>query len=144
MKRLSDSDFLSNAFSIISSRSAEVDQKIERLKEAKRDIEDEQDQAFMEIKQIKKPSLDQLWEGTEANKFDEFRDEAYQVMKRKISNYDHYISRMNWEISQLQLQQNTLDVASSIAYQADRLLDQGEEALEDFGRKVNELKGWLF
>ncbi|WP_324186994.1 YwqH-like family protein [Gracilibacillus thailandensis] len=144
MYRLSDSDFLSNAFYIISNRSADIEQKIERLKEAKRDIEVEQDQAFIEIKQIEKPSLDLSWEGTEANKFDEDRREAYQVMKTKISNYDHYIYRIDWEISQLKLQQNTLDIASSIAYQADRLLDQGEEAVEAFGRKINELKGWLF
>ncbi len=144
MYRLSDSDFLSNAFYIISNRSADIEQKIERLKEAKRDIEAEQDQAFIEIKQIEKPSLDLSWEGTEANKFDEDRREAYQVMKTKISNYDHYIYRIDWEISQLKLQQNTLDIASSIAYQADRLLDQGEEAVEAFGRKINELKGWLF
>ncbi|WP_425401983.1 YwqH-like family protein [Gracilibacillus lacisalsi] len=144
MYRLSDSDFLSNAFYIISNRSADIEQKIERLKEAKRDIEAEQDQAFIEIKQIEKPSLDLSWEGAEANKFDEDRREAYQVMKTKISNYDHYIYRIDWEISQLKLQQNTLDIASSIAYQADRLLDQGEEAVEAFGRKINELKGWLF
>nr|WP_018931492.1 DUF5082 family protein [Gracilibacillus lacisalsi] len=141
---MSDSDFLSNAFYIISNRSADIEQKIERLKEAKRDIEAEQDQAFIEIKQIEKPSLDLSWEGAEANKFDEDRREAYQVMKTKISNYDHYIYRIDWEISQLKLQQNTLDIASSIAYQADRLLDQGEEAVEAFGRKINELKGWLF
>nr|WP_244535134.1 DUF5082 family protein [Gracilibacillus kekensis] len=139
------SDFLSDAFQIISNRSAATEEKIERLKQAKREIENEKDQAYVEIKKLLHPSLDSLWEGTEANTFDESRQEAYEYMKRKILyQYDYYIVQIDWEISQLQLQQNTLDFASTIAHQADRLWSQGEEAAEAYGRKLNELKGWLF
>lgn len=56
------SDFLSNAFQVISNRSADIEEKIDRLKKAKRDIENEQDQASVEIKKLLQPSLDSSWE----------------------------------------------------------------------------------
>ncbi|GAE94705.1 hypothetical protein JCM21714_3887 [Gracilibacillus boraciitolerans JCM 21714] len=67
-------------------------------------------------------------------------------MKKKILyQYPYYIGQIEWEIGQLQLQQSSLDIASTIAHQADRLWSQGgEEAAEAYGSKLNELKGWLF
>ncbi|WP_079708994.1 YwqH-like family protein [Paraliobacillus ryukyuensis] len=141
---MSDADFLADAFHIISSRSSEIEEKIDRLQQAKYAIEDEQGQAYIEIKQIKKPSLVDEWEGAKANTFDEDRQEAYEIMQNTINDYHSYVTQINWKIAQLQMQQSALDTASTIAYQADRLLDQGEEAVEAFGQKVNELKGALF
>ncbi|MFB1052155.1 DUF5082 domain-containing protein [Paraliobacillus sp. JSM ZJ581] len=141
---MSDSDFLNNAFHVISSRSSEIDEKISRLKRAKRLITDEQDDALSAVETIKNPSLKKGWVSLKAEEFYTSRDEAYQTIKKHIHNYDSYVTTINWKIKQFELQKSSLEFASTIANQADSLLQQGEDAIDAFSRKISELKGRLF
>lgn len=141
---MSDSGFLQEALSIISGRREDIDEKISRLKSAKSAIETEQDAALKEIKRIEQPSLSRMWEGKDAEDYDSSREDAYDSMRGHIRKYDYHLMQIDWEIRQLELQRGSLDFASTLARQAQNLLDQGEEMANEVSRKINQLKGRLF
>ncbi|MCG1029668.1 DUF5082 family protein [Virgibacillus halodenitrificans] len=139
-----DADFLSQAFAVISGRSADIEEKIDRLTKAKNDIREEQASSMMEITKITKPTLEGVWSGNCATNFDDDREDALEIMEKITDDYDDYIQRIENEIFQLNLQKGALDIASSIAHQADNLLDKGEEVAAELGDKIRDLKGRLF
>lgn len=144
MNDLSDeASFLSQAFTVISGRSSDIEEKIQRLNQAKQSIITEQTESMNEIKHIEKPTLDGIWNGERAKKFDDDREEAHQTMKTITDNYDHYVQRIEGEIFQLNAQKGLLDIAGSIAHQADKLLEKGEEVASELGQKINDIKGRL-
>ncbi|ASN07409.1 DUF5082 domain-containing protein [Virgibacillus necropolis] len=140
---LSDTDFLQSAFAIISSRSSEAEEKLDRLRRAKQNILNEQSSSMSEIRNIHQPTLDALWNGSRANLYDDSRDEAHHTMESIVNDYDHYIQQIEWQITQLNLQKSALGIASSIAHTADELMEQGEEALEELSSTITDLKARL-
>ena len=141
---MSDLSFLEEALKTISGRREDIDEKISRLKAAKRAIESEQDAALDEIKKIEQPTLRHMWEGEYAEDYDASREDAYESMRGYIRKYDYHIMQIDGEIRSLRLQRGSLDIASTIARQAENLLDQGEEMASAASRKINQLKGRLF
>lgn len=142
---MSFSDSLRDIHSAISSQSAEIAEKIARLKQAQRDITEEQIDSLNELLNIIKPALDDSWKGSRADTFDESRDDAHtEIVGITRDDYDSYIERIQTVINALLMQQSALDIASGIAYQASQLLDKGEEAFEELGSKINDLQRRLF
>lgn len=129
----------------ISSQSIEIAEKIERLKLAKREISQEQDQLLQEIKKIKQPYLEKDWIGKRANDYDGDREDAYSVMQEIGQNdYSNYQQSIESKINSLEMQQGILAITRAIANEADQLVDKGEEAIDDLTNKISELKGRLF
>ena len=143
VKGMSDSDFLSQAFNTISGRSAAIDEKIQRLEQAKGDVQAEQSESMNEITRIKDPALADMWKGSHAETYDTSREDAYETMHKITEDYDRYVTTIEWEIRALQAQRAALDFAGSIARAADELLDKGEEMVEAAAAKINQLKGLL-
>ncbi|GAA0287491.1 DNA repair exonuclease SbcCD ATPase subunit [Gracilibacillus halotolerans] len=141
---MSDWNFLKDAFATISDRQDEIDEKIQRLKQAKTAIETEQDAALKEIKRIYQPSLNRMWEGTDGEDYDSARQDAYESMQRYIRQYDFHLMEIDRKIRQLELQRGALDVTSSIARSAQYFLEQGEEMANVASTQINKLKGRLF
>lgn len=83
--------------------SAVIDEKIQRLQEAKRDIEAEQSESMNEIVRIKEPALSDLWNGSHADKYDTSREEAYDTMHQITEDYDGYVTKIEWKIRELRL-----------------------------------------
>ena len=141
---MSDWNFLQNAFSTISSRQEDIDEKIQRLKQAKSALEAEQDAALKEIKKIYQPSLKRMWEGTDGEDYDSARQDAYESMQTYIRQYDFHLMQMDGKIRQLEIQRGALDITSSIARSAQYFLEQGEDMANAASKKINQLKGRLF
>ena len=142
---MSFSDNLRDIHSAISSQSAEIAEKIARLKKAQKDIAEEQRDSLNELLKIIKPALDASWKGSRADSFDESRDDAHtEIVEITRDDYDSYIERIQAVINALLMQQSALDIASGMAYQASQLVDKGEDAFEELGSKINDLQRRLF
>ena len=66
---MSFSDSLRHIHSAISSQSAEIAEKIARLKQAQKDIAEEQRDSLNELLKIIKPALDASWKGSRCRLF---------------------------------------------------------------------------
>lgn len=142
---MSYSDMLDRIHAAISSQSADLEEKISRLKRAKSKIETEQNTSLEEIKQIKKPDLGASWKGNRSEKFNEARDDAYNEMENIITDYyEGYKARIQSKIVMLEIEQGALSAARGLAHTADQLLSKGEEALEELGSTISDLKRRLF
>lgn len=131
--------------SAISGQVADVEEKIDRLKRAKTEIQRQQNEYLGECKKICKPELAKSWTGSRADQFNEARDEALQTIETILNDdYESYKDKIDWEIAQLNFQMDTLSFAGILAREAEVLTDAGKEALEAPGDKFNDLKRWLF
>ncbi|MGC4378122.1 DUF5082 family protein [Fictibacillus sp. Mic-4] len=139
------SDMLGDIHASISRKSADVDEKISRLEEAKRKIDREQNSSLVEIKRILRPDLGNGWMGKRADSFHDFRNDAYKDMEKVChDDYDDYKSSIEWKIKELEAERGLLNMAKKAAHEADVLAEKGEHALEELGNKINDLKRWLF
>jgi uncharacterized protein YukE len=130
---------------MISSQSNDIEEKINRLKQAINDINHEQNLLLQEIKQIKQPDLGTEWTGKRADDFDKEREEAYSVMQKiGETDYSDYIRSIENSINHLEIQQSFLNVTKAIAHEAGQLVDKGEEAIEDLSDKISDIKRRLF
>jgi uncharacterized protein YukE len=129
----------------ISSQTNDIDEKIERLRQAKNDISREQDLLLQEIKKIKQPELGREWTGKRANDFDNEREDAYSVMQ-KIGQIDYsgYQRLIESKINSLEIEQSILSVTRALAYEAGQLVDKGEDAIDELSDKISDLKRRLF
>ncbi|MFS0653912.1 DUF5082 family protein [Bacillus sp. 179-C3.3 HS] len=138
---MSLSDMLSALNGGISSRKSEIEEKISRLKTAKREVKKEQDAAETDLKQIKKPKLGSSWKGDLSENFKSARNEAHDELKKIVNDeYPSYVSSIEFKITTLELELSALSVASSLAGDAARLAEKGEDALEDAKRLIS--KAW--
>jgi uncharacterized protein YukE len=129
----------------ISSQANDINEKIERLNQAKNDISREQDLLLQEIKKIKQPDLGREWTGKRADDYDNEREDAYAVME-KIGEMDYssYQRLIESKIHSLEIEQNFLSITRAIAYEAGQLVDKGEDAIEELSDKISDLKRRLF
>jgi hypothetical protein len=129
----------------ISSQSNDIDEKIERLIQAKSDISQEQDLLLQEIRKINQPDLGRDWTGKRANDYDLQREEAYSVMQ-KIGQIDYagYQRLIESKINSLEIERSFLNVTRAIAYEAGQLVDKGEDAIDELSEKIGDLKRRLF
>lgn len=138
-------DILSQMHSAISSKKASINEKIDRLVKAKHEIMEEQSVCLNEIRKIKTPELGKSWTGERSDKFQEARQDAYQVMFGVIhDDYDDYQWKIEAMITKLNAENTLLSIAGNIAHEADHLLNKGEEAFEQVESKIADLKRRLF
>lgn len=138
---MSLSDMLSALNGGISNKKAEIEEKIARLKKAKSKVEREQDSAETDLKQIKQPKLGASWKGERSQDFKSERNEAHDALQTIVSDkYPCYVSRIEFKISTLEAEQAALSFASSLAGDAARLAEKGEDAVEDAKRLIS--KAW--
>lgn len=129
----------------ISSQANDLDEKINRLRKAKNEINREQGYLLQEITKLKQPDLGKEWVGKRANEYDDEREEAYSVM-RKIGNvdYDGYQQLIENKINSLEMERSALSFTQSLAYEAGRLVGKGEEAADELSDRITDLRRRLF
>ncbi|MFF2853634.1 DUF5082 domain-containing protein [Peribacillus sp. NPDC058002] len=136
---------LSEIHSALSSKMSDVNEDINRLEQAKRQIKEEQNACLGEIAKIKNPDLGKSWTGNRAEDFQDARIDAYKAMSTIIhDDYDHYQEKIAGKIMMLNIEKKALSAASTIAHEADVLLDKGEAVIGQLESKISYLKGWLF
>lgn len=139
------SDDLRAIYSSLSSRTAAIDEKISRLQRAKGEINQEQNTSMQEIRKILEPELGSLWMGNRANAFDQSREEAYKIMQEIVNDdYEDYQQKIGVVIGLLKVERESLSVIGGLANEASQLLDKGEDALEELGSRIDDLKRRIF
>jgi uncharacterized protein YukE len=129
----------------ISSQSNDLDEKIDRLTQAKSDISREQDLLLQEIKKIKQPDLGSEWTGKRADNFDHEREDAYSVMQKiGQTDYSSYQRLIEGKINMLEMERTVLNVTRALAYEAGQLVDKGEDAVDELADRISDLKRRLF
>ncbi|MBO1512689.1 YwqH-like family protein [Metabacillus bambusae] len=129
----------------ISSQSNDLDEKIDRLTQAKSDISREQDLLLQEIKKIKQPDLGIEWTGKRADNFDHEREDAYSVMQKiGQTDYSSYQRLIEGKINMLEMERNLLNVTRALAYEAGQLIDKGEDAVDELADRISDLKRRLY
>lgn len=129
----------------ISGQSADLDEKISRLKKAKTKVENEQEASLNEIKIISRPELGVNWEGERSIEFENERQHSYDEMERIFHiEVENYLSQIQWKIDQLELQRSALNFASMLANEAGDLLKKGEEAYAAIENKINQIRERLW
>ncbi|MGG3574195.1 DUF5082 family protein [Bacillus gobiensis] len=145
VKQLFSLENLAQIRGAITGQVADVEEKIERLKKAKTEIEHQQNDYLGESKKISKPELSKSWTGSRAGQFNDVRNEAQQTIEDILNDeYESYKDSIDWEITQLNIQKEALSFAGILAREAEEVADAGKEALEAAGDKFNDLKRWLF
>lgn len=136
---------LSEIHSALSSKMSDVNEKINRLEQAKRQIKEEQNACLGEIAKIKNPDLAKSWTGNRAEDFQDSRSDAYKAMSTIIpDDYDDYQEKIDGKIMMLNIEKKALSAAGTIAHEADVLLGKGEAFIDQLESKISYLKGWLF
>ncbi|CAH0286575.1 hypothetical protein SRABI96_04132 [Peribacillus sp. Bi96] len=136
---------LSEIHSALSSKTSDVNEKINRLEQAKRQIKEEQNACLGEIAKIKNPDLEKSWTGNRAEDFQDARSDAYKAMSTIIhDDYDDYQEKIEGKITILNIEKIALSAAGAIAHEADVLLGKGEAVIHQLESKISYLKGWLF
>ncbi|MFS0761896.1 YwqH-like family protein [Peribacillus phoenicis] len=136
---------LSEIHSALSSKMSDVNEKINRLEQAKRQIKEEQNACLGEIAKIKNPYLAKSWTGKRAEDFQDARSDAYKAMSTIIhDDYDDYQEKIDGKIMMLNIEKKALSAAGTIAHEADVLLGKGEAFIDQLESKISYLKGWLF
>ncbi|MFS0602652.1 DUF5082 family protein [Peribacillus frigoritolerans] len=136
---------LSEIHSTLSSKTSDVNEKINRLEQAKRQIKEEQNACLGEIAKIKNPDLAKSWTGNRAEDFQDARSDAYKAMSTIIhDDYDDYQEKIDGKIMMLNIEKKALSAAGTIAHEADVLLGKGEAVIDQLESKISYLKGWLF
>lgn len=139
------SEILHAIHAAISSQSGDLDAKIERLRRAKNEIDNEQNISLGEIKKTLQPELDNFWTGTLSRKYDDARYEAYSVMQNIVNDdYDQYKEKIETKINMLEAERTALNIASAIAREADGLLSKGEQAVDRLESTISDLKRRVF
>ncbi|MDY7432417.1 DUF5082 family protein [Bacillus sp. V26] len=134
---------LANIKSSLNGKISDVEDKIEKLKKAKKDIDTLQEEAITEIKEIVKPELGKHWTGTKADDFDKGREEAKsEAFKIVNDKYSDYMASISGEILDLEIQKATYAGELVIANGAANLLKKGEEFAEEVGNTISQLKWW--
>ncbi|MDM5318077.1 DUF5082 family protein [Fictibacillus sp. b24] len=142
---MSFSDTLNDIYRSLASSSADIDEKIARLQRAKSEIVQEQNISQQEIRRILEPELGTLWTGNRARAFDDSREEAHRTMQGIVNeDYSDYQQSIDMKITLLRAERSALDGLSHMANEASELLNKGEEAFEELGNKLDDLKRRLF
>ncbi|MGF7534465.1 DUF5082 family protein [Bacillus mexicanus] len=134
---------LADIKSSLNGKISDTEDKIEKLKKAKKDIHTLQEEAITEIKNIVKPELDKHWTGTKANDFDKGREEAKSEASKIVNDkYNEYMVSINREILDLKVEKSKYASELFIANGAENLLKKGEEFAEEVGNTIRQLKWW--
>src|SRR5690625_3890090 len=138
---MDNANFLNQVFMEVQNQATTIDEQIDRLQRAKYNLLDEQANCMNEIKQIKDPSLNSLWEGKRAHQFDETREEAFHTMRATIQNYEYYINQIEAKITALHAQMDYINTTGSMAHTADQLLERSRSEERRVGKECRNVGG---
>ncbi|MEC1612026.1 YwqH-like family protein [Bacillus mojavensis] len=134
---------LADIKSSLNGKISDVEDKIEKLKKAKKDIDTLQEEAITEIKDIVKPELGKHWTGTKADDFDKGREDAKSEASKIVNDkYNDYMASISGEILDLEFQKATYAGELVLANTAGDLLAKGEDFVEEAGKHISKLKWW--
>ncbi|KFI02699.1 DUF5082 family protein [Bacillus spizizenii] len=134
---------LADIKSSLNGKISDVEDKIEKLKKAKKDIDTLQEEAITEIKDIVKPELGKHWTGTKADDFDKGRENAKSEASKIVNDkYNEYMASIQSKIFWLETEKFELNLTKSAANAAGDLLAKGEDFVEEAGRQISKLKWW--
>ncbi|MCY7866479.1 DUF5082 family protein [Bacillus spizizenii] len=134
---------LADIKSSLNGKISDVEDKIEKLKKAKKDIDTLQEEAITEIKDIVKPELGKHWTGTKADDFDKGRENAKSEASKIVNDkYNEYMASIQSKIFWLETEKFELNLTKGAANAAGDLLAKGEEFVEEAGRQISKLKWW--
>lgn len=134
---------LADIKSSLNGKISDVEDKIEKLKKAKKDIDTLQEEAITEIKEIVKPELGKHWTGIKADDFDKGREEAKSEASKIVNDkYNEYMASIQSKIFWLETEKFELNLTKSAANAAGDLLAKGEDFVEEAGRQISKLKWW--
>ncbi|KIU05930.1 YwqH-like family protein [Bacillus subtilis] len=134
---------LADIKSSLNGKISDVEDKIEKLKKVKKDIDTLQEEAITEIKEIVKPELGKHWTGTKADDFDKGREEAKSEASKIVNDkYNEYMASINGKIFDLEWDKAQYASELFIANGAANLLKKGEEFAEEVGNTISKLKWW--
>ncbi|MCY7771752.1 DUF5082 domain-containing protein [Bacillus haynesii] len=143
---MSHKSTLDNIQSAISQNLTDIENKIDKLMDAKKEIQTEHADGIVEIRQILNPHLDQHWTGKFAADFDKERDEAHTSMHDIVNEkYLDYIATIEREILQLKSNKAFYEGLGITAGVADSLIKQGEKVADELNDTINSIKkklGW--
>ncbi|KMY41397.1 hypothetical protein AC621_16985 [Bacillus sp. FJAT-27445] len=140
---MGDESMLADIKSSLNGKISDVEDKIEKLKKAKKDIDTLQEEAITEIKEIVKPELGKHWTGTKADDFDKGREEAKSEASKIVNDkYNEYMASIQSKIFWLETEKFELNLTKSAANAAGDLLAKGEDFVEEAGRQISKLKWW--
>jgi Domain of unknown function (DUF5082) len=136
---------LSSLQGLINGKASEIADQLRRLREAKSEINREQNLLLGEIRNLRRPDLSDQWVGPLSDKYDADREASYQSMVQ-IGNeqYDLYQRVIDSRIHSLEAQQSHFSFLGSLAHEAESLLHKGEDYAEDVTAKINHIKGRIF
>lgn len=130
---------------LINGKASEIADQLRRLREAKAEINNEQNLLLGEIRNLRRPDLLVQWVGPLSDRYDADREASYQSMVQ-IGNeqYDLYQRVIESRIHSLEAQKSHFSFLGSLAHEAEALLHKGEDYTEDVTAKINDLKGRIF
>jgi hypothetical protein len=135
---------LAQLSSYINHQSANLNDQINRLEKAKREIKKEQNGAFDEWNTNLVPYLDTYWEGNRASSFYDSRKSGYEEMLNIFRfKYDEYLQKIDSELRVLEIDRSALSISRSLTIDAERLLKKGEEAAEELQGKIKQIRRHL-
>ena len=136
---------LSSLQGLINGKASEIADQLRRLREAKGEINSEQNLLLGEIRNLRQPDLSDQWVGPLSDKYDADREASYQSMVQ-IGNeqYDLYKRVIDSRIHSLEAQQSHFSFLGSLANEAESLLHKGEDYAEGVTAKINHIKGRIF
>ncbi|MYL62229.1 DUF5082 domain-containing protein [Bacillus hwajinpoensis] len=136
---------LSSLQGLINGKASDIADQLRRLREAKTEINREQNLLLGEIRNLRRPDLSDQWVGSLSDRYDADREASYQSMVQ-IGNeqYDLYQRVIDSRIHALEAQQSHFSFLGSLAHEAESLLHKGEGYAEDVSAKINHIKGRVF
>ncbi|NMD72239.1 DUF5082 family protein [Bacillus sp. DNRA2] len=138
---MSFTEVLAQLSSYINHQSANLEDQINRLEQAKQEIRREKNNAVAEWNTNLTPNLQDYWEGNRAKSFDESRSRAHSEMQNIFhSEYDRYIEKIDSKLTILEMEKSGLTFAKGLTCEAECLLKRGEEATEDLQRKIKQIR----
>lgn len=141
--QMSYASYLANIKSSLNGKISDVEDKIEKLKKAKKDIDTLQEEAITEIKEIVKPELGQHWKGTKADDFDKGREDAKSEASKIVNDkYNEYMSSIQMKVVGLEADKLLYTGELYAANLAGETLAKGEEFLDEAAKQINKLKWW--
>lgn len=135
------SDVLESIFRILAHRSADLDDQINRLKRAKRELTQEQEADLQNLRLLLNPEIGGEWEGFRARAFDRKQDDARDAMKTHLS-YDLalYQQRIKDQMAILKQEGNHLQNIGAMAKDAESLLAQGKKGWDAFDHQCVQIR----
>lgn len=115
----------------ISAKVAEINEKIQRLETAKKDILEEKTISMNELKLVTNPELGESWTGERATKFDKDRSSAKKELNRILTDdYEEYITSIDNQISLLEFERSALNKLSFLANETSVLAEKGSAMMD--------------